>query len=96
MIRVARILTAYVPQSLTNFKDNDTNSAACDLFQKFNRQYNNVGKAIALTRNILTKQGFDMTVAPSASVTLPPSVPRKKKPEEDYPSLFSAEDLKWS
>jgi len=95
MLKVARILKAYCPESLTKFKDSDTNSAAYDLFQRYIRTKGGIGRAIALTRRDLMAANYDMTPAPSEKFSIPPSIFKKKKPEE-APALFSYEELKYS
>jgi len=87
---------AYVPHTLTSFKSNETNSVACDLFASFYPRFE-IGRAIALTRSELAKQGLDLTpMGPLRPLEVAAPVVVKKKKLDEYPSLFSNEDLKYS
>ena len=94
MLKVTKILQAGVPHSLTDFESDDTNSAAYDFYLKYFHRYNDLGKAIGLTRRELIDKGFDLTPAKPHKeiISLPPSKPRKKL--QEAPSLFSDEEIR--
>jgi len=90
------LTASYIPRTLTNFKSDETNGAACDIFKGFYPKYE-LGKAIALTRSELSKRGFNLTPLEDVKPLLDSLTPAPVKPVvAQQPQLFSNEEMRYS